>query len=213
MQWLRTSRSDLLDADAQFCVLFHGPQTASLADSVLKAYPLYIKPGDISWGKFEDGFPNLMIKDVETIRGRDVVFLASFLNQNDMLSQLSVLYSLPRYLARSLLVVLPYFPTGTMERVDEEGQIATAMTFARLLSAVPITQSGPSKLLIYDIHALQNRFYFSDTVLPMLVSAVPLFIQRVKEDHKNEKVLLPSLMMEQPRDLENCLQIGLVLLV
>jgi hypothetical protein len=26
-----------------------------------------------------------------------------------------------------MIIVLPYFPTGTMERVDEEGQIATAM--------------------------------------------------------------------------------------
>ena len=31
-----------------------------------------------------------------------------------------------RYLARSFTVILPYFPTGTMERVDREGQIATA---------------------------------------------------------------------------------------
>ena len=31
-----------------------------------------------------------------------------------------------RYLARSFTFILPYFPTGTMERVDKEGQIATA---------------------------------------------------------------------------------------
>ena len=31
-----------------------------------------------------------------------------------------------RYLIKSLKVVLAYFPTGTMERVDKEGQIATA---------------------------------------------------------------------------------------
>ena len=37
-----------------------------------------------------------------------------------------------RYLARSVIVVLPYFPTGTMERVEEEGQIATAATLARV---------------------------------------------------------------------------------
>lgn len=44
-----------------------------------------------------------------------------------------------------------------MERVDAEGQIATAVTFARLLSNIPLTQRGPAKLMIYDIHALQNR--------------------------------------------------------
>jgi len=45
----------------------------------------------------------------------------------------------------------------TMERVDSEGQIATAFTFARLLSNIPLTQRGPVKIMIYDIHALQER--------------------------------------------------------
>ena len=35
-------------------------------------------------------------------------------------------YFIYRYLARSFTVILPYFPTGTMERVDTEGQVATA---------------------------------------------------------------------------------------
>lgn len=36
------------------------------------------------------------------------------------------LFTFVRYLARSFTLILPYFPTGTMERVDTEGQIATA---------------------------------------------------------------------------------------
>lgn len=47
--------------------------------------------------------------------------------------QLSVLYAIPRYLARSVIVILPYFPTGTMERVDKEGQIATAKVLELVL--------------------------------------------------------------------------------
>lgn len=31
-----------------------------------------------------------------------------------------------RYMVKSFTLVLPYFPTGTMERIDLEGQIATA---------------------------------------------------------------------------------------
>jgi len=77
-----------------------------------------------------------------------------------------------------------------MERVDEEGQIATAMSFARLLSSTPLTLSGPSKLLIYDIHALQNRFYFSDNVIPLLVSAVPLFLHALETRHSKENVVI-----------------------
>ena len=29
-------------------------------------------------------------------------------------------------MVKSLIVILPYFPTGTMERIDLEGQVATA---------------------------------------------------------------------------------------
>ena len=30
--------------------------------------------------------------------------------------------------------------------------------------------------MVYDIHCLQNRFYFGDSVIPLLVSAIPLFL-------------------------------------
>jgi hypothetical protein len=42
-----------------------------------------------------------------------------------------------------------------MERVETEGQIATAHTLARILSTIPLSVEGPAKLVIYDIHTLQ----------------------------------------------------------
>jgi len=187
MQWLRTSRKT---QEEDFAILFYSPSCTQIAKQLVQLNPVHIKEGEISWKKFEDGFPNIMIQNVEQIRGRDVVFLASFLNHEDLLSQISVIFTLPRYLIRSLLLVLPYFPTGTMERVDEEGQIATAATLARLLSAVPLTINGPSKLIMFDIHALQERFYFGDNVIPCLCSAVPLFLDKLKESHSGEKVVI-----------------------
>jgi len=182
-------------------VLFHGPDNKQLAQNIIQSAKTLaneigepdselIKLGEITWGKFEDGMPNLFIHNVESIRGRDVVFLVSFLNPNEFLSQFSVLYSLPRYLVRSLIIILPYFPTGTMERVEEEGQIATAYSFAQLLCATPVGIGGPARLIIYDIHALQNRFYFNDSVIPLLVSAVPLFLEALKKNHSHEKVVI-----------------------
>lgn len=48
--------------------------------------------GDISWDTFEDGFPNLMIKNVESFRGKDVIFLADFLDLKDLFAQLAGTY-------------------------------------------------------------------------------------------------------------------------
>jgi len=150
----------------------------------------FLRLGSISWQSFEDGFPNLFIHDIGNIRGRHCVFLADFLNSADIFQQLSVILSLPRYYIRSLTVVLAYFPTGTMERVDEEGQIATAKTLATLLSTIPLTPSGPTRLLIYDIHALQERFYFGDHTVPILATAVPIFLQKLVTNHKDEQVAI-----------------------
>lgn len=65
-----------------------------------------------------------------------VIFIGSFHSPDAIFEQLSVIYAIPRYLARSVICILPYFPTGTMERVDREGQIATAKvgcTFANVV--------------------------------------------------------------------------------
>lgn len=190
MQWLRKSREASLNR--RKCVLFHSPEMKSVAEEMLSKEDVseYISLGSINWDTFEDGFPNIFINHVEMIRGRDVVFLASFLKHDLLLAQLAVLFALPRYLAKSLVLVLPYFPTGTMERVDSEGQIATAHTFARLLSSIPPTQKGPVKLVIYDIHALQERFYFGDNTIPLLVSAIPLFVEQLKTIHKDEDLAI-----------------------
>ncbi|PIK54397.1 putative ribose-phosphate pyrophosphokinase 4 [Apostichopus japonicus] len=118
----------------------------------------------IQWEKFKDGWPNLFIEDVHEIAGRDVIFLGNFQSTDIIFEQLSILYSIPRYLARSFKFILPFFPTGTMERIDTEGKVATAKTLAMLLSAIPSTARGPSQIVIFDIHELQERFYFSDHV-------------------------------------------------
>ncbi|XP_041361478.1 ribose-phosphate pyrophosphokinase 4-like [Gigantopelta aegis] len=134
----------------------------------------------IEWGRFPDGFPNVFIQDVKFMAGKDVIFVGSFHSPDVIFEQLSVLYAFPRYLAKSFHFILPYFPTGTMERVDTEGQIATAKTLATLLSAIPLSAKGPAQVIIFDIHALQERFYFSDSVIPRLLSAIPLLQREIE---------------------------------
>jgi ribose-phosphate pyrophosphokinase len=130
--------------------------------------------GAIQWEAFADGFPNIVMDRIDLIRNRDVAFLASFDTPGDIFHQLSAIYDIPRYAVRSFKLVLPYYPTGTMERVDRDGQVATAATLAKMLSNIPMSLSGPAQIVIFDIHALQERFYFSDQVIPRLESGVPL---------------------------------------
>ena len=67
--------------------------------------------------RFADGFPNLYVDDASRVRNKHVAFLASFQNVDNIFEQLSVIYQLPRMFVGSFTLVLPYFPTGTAERV------------------------------------------------------------------------------------------------
>lgn len=74
--------------------------------------------------------------------------------------QFAVITALPKLLPKSFKLFLPFFPTGTMERVSKLGEVATANSLARMLSTIPNCSKGPAQICIFDIHALQNQFYF-----------------------------------------------------
>jgi phosphoribosylpyrophosphate synthetase len=78
--------------------------------------------------------------------------------------------------------------------MEDEGDVATAFTLARILSNIPISRGGPSSLVIFDIHALQERFYFGDSVLPCFESGIPLLKSRLQElpDSHNITIAFPD---------------------
>jgi phosphoribosylpyrophosphate synthetase len=142
----------------------------------------------------QDGFPNLFVREAPRMRDRHVAFLASFHSPGVIFEQLSIIYALPKMFVASFTLVLPFFPTGTAERVEFEGEIATAFTLARILSHVPLCRGGPCDLVIFDIHALQERFYFGDNVCPLFCSGVPLLLRELRTlpDGMNVAIAYPD---------------------
>jgi len=78
-------------------------------------------------------------------------------------------------------VVLPYYPTGTMERVTTEGEVATGATFAHMLSSLP-SCGQPCRVMTYDLHTLQNRFYLSGNAIASLQTTIPLLQNRIDQE-------------------------------
>ncbi|XP_027342481.1 ribose-phosphate pyrophosphokinase 4 isoform X2 [Abrus precatorius] len=173
--------------------LFYSLDCQDLAHKVALQSP-HITLQNIRWRSFADGFPNLYINNAEELRGQHVAFLASFSSPAHIFEQLSVIYALPRLFVASFTLVLPFFPTGSFERMEEEGDVATAFTLARMLSNIPISRGGPTSLVIYDIHALQERFYFGDEVLPLFETGIPLLKQRLSQlpDVNNVVIAFPD---------------------
>ncbi|XP_047318189.1 ribose-phosphate pyrophosphokinase 4 [Impatiens glandulifera] len=170
-------------------LLFYCTESQDLARKVAAQSDL-IQLQSINWRNFDDGFPNLFINNAHDIRGQHVAFLASFSSPAVIFEQLSVIYALPRLFVASFTLVLPFFPTGSFERMEEEGDVATAFTMARILSNIPISRGGPTSLVIYDIHALQERFYFGDQVLPCFETGIPLLKQRLHQLASSDKIVV-----------------------
>lgn len=152
-------------------LLFYHPSMSSIAEYIAKNDDKItlgtLKKKDTTetnWPVFADGWPNLFIENLHGVKVCDCVFLASFDSPANIFEQLAVIYSLVHNRARNMKVIIPWFPTGTMERVSDPGEIATASTMARLLSAIPLGVTGTTVVSFLDIHALQEQFYFGDNL-------------------------------------------------
>lgn len=166
-------------------ILFYCTAMKDLAKKIAENEKIFL--GEIEWNLFPDGMPNTFIKDVDLdVDGKDVAFLASLSDKKDLLAQLSVIYALPRYGAKSLKIILPYFPVGTMERVEREGEVATAMTLARMFNAI---ECEKVPLYIFDIHDKHERFYFRHPVIPKFKSAIPLLIDQLASFNNPPRVV------------------------
>ncbi len=143
-----------------------------------------LKLGTVNWNRFPDKFPDLFVTDMDELAATHVTLLMSITSPDTVFEQMSVLYALAHQRPASLRVLLPYFPTGTMERVDHEGQVATAHTLAQMFSAVGPSGPGPVPLYIWDAHALALRHFFGNNIAPRFKSGVKRLTEgRLTSDH------------------------------
>jgi ribose-phosphate pyrophosphokinase len=158
-----------------------------LAKSIVKRNPNRFYLHKTKWDKFPDGTDNIEVGGFQPqnrISGENVLFLCSFHNNDVTLSQFSVMIMLLQSFIESLTIVLPFYPVGTMERVIVEGQVATANTYAQMFSNLP-SCGKPTRLIIYDLHTLQNRFYLHGNSIASLQTTIPLLIQELKKTNVN----------------------------
>jgi len=155
-----------------------------LARRMAEKYPDRFIFHPTKWAKFPDGTDNIEIGGFSNprnvISGEKVLFLASFHSNDTTLSQFQVMICLLQSFIESLTVVLPFSPVGTMERVTKEGQVATAATYAHMFSSLP-NAGRPTRLMVYDLHTLQNRFYLHGNSVASLHTAIPLLKQKIEE--------------------------------
>lgn len=125
-----------------------------------------------SYDKFADGQDNIKLGGFtprNLVRDRPVVVLGSFVSNEATMQLLHTLVVLCESLPSKITLVAPFYPFGTMERVEDEGVVATANTTARLLSNLPMK----IELLTFDLHCVTERFFFAGNCICRPVSMVP----------------------------------------
>jgi phosphoribosylpyrophosphate synthetase len=97
--------------------------------------------------------------------------------------QIALMRGIIDYNASKLRIIAPYFHTGTMERIQKKGEIATAKYLADEFSGIPSGRSAKNSLHTFDIHALQERFFFdSQRINAELHTAMSLIKERITKD-------------------------------
>ena len=92
------------------------PSMDGIAKAITAKYPTRFYHHPTKWAKFPDGTDNIEIGGFQPenrISGENVLFLASFHNNDVTLSQMSVMITLLQSLIQSLTIVLPFYPVGT----------------------------------------------------------------------------------------------------
>ena len=125
------------------------------------------------------------------VAGRDVVLLGGTVSDEATLEVFDLACAAAKYGARRLTLVIPYFGYATMERAVASGEIVTAKTRARLLSAIP-PGAEPTRVILVDLHSEGIPHYFEGTTRPVHVYAKPLIAQAVHALAAGEDVVLAS---------------------
>ncbi len=144
--------------------------------------PLFACEGDFECGEvlrrtFPDGERYLRL--VADCWGRDVVLLGGTPTDLDWLEVYDLGCAIWREGARSLSVMMPYFGYSTMERAVLPGEIVTAKSRARLISAIPPCEGG-TRIFLFDLHTDGIEFYFGDSHVTHHLYGAPVVTDAIR---------------------------------
>jgi len=142
-------------------LLFYTTPYKYLADNVLALGGF--EPGRVEVNYFTDGERYQRI--LSNVENRDVVIIGGTVTDEATLELFDLASSLVSYEADSLSLVVPYFGYSTMERAVLPGEIVTAKSRARLLSAIPRSNKG-NRIYLFDIHSEGIPYYFEHGLYP-----------------------------------------------
>jgi ribose-phosphate pyrophosphokinase len=114
------------------------------------------------------------------LAGRDVGLVGGTISEADTLELFDLACGVVQEGATSLTLVVPYFGYSTMERAEKPGEVVTAKTRARLLSAIPLAPTG-NRIAMLDLHCADIAYYFGGMLRPIHLSAHWLLMTSIRQ--------------------------------
>ncbi|HAU39516.1 TPA: ribose-phosphate diphosphokinase, partial [Candidatus Peregrinibacteria bacterium] len=133
--------------------VFAGSSHPELAKAICSK--LKIKLSELLVSKFACG--EIYAKPVETVRGDDVFIVQTGTGNvnEDLIELFIVLDSMKRSFARSVHVVVPYYPYARQDRVASPREPISAKLVAKLIEA-----AGADHVITVQIHSEQQQGFF-----------------------------------------------------
>ncbi|HSN99341.1 MAG TPA: ribose-phosphate diphosphokinase [Candidatus Nanopelagicales bacterium] len=156
-------------------LLFHIQSYTYLTSAFLAAGDF--EAGEVVHKTFPDGERYLRV--ATDCWNRDVVLLGGTPSDPDWLELYDLGYAISRAGARTLSIVMPYFGYSTMERAVKPGEVVTAKTRARLVSAIPNCEGG-NRVFLFDLHTDGIAYYFDDNHVTRHVYGAPVICDAIR---------------------------------
>jgi phosphoribosylpyrophosphate synthetase len=97
------------------------PRFDSLADEIVRRNPENIQKGSANFLRFPDNTPNLKFPNVKhDIEHQDVTYIGDFSQMNELFEHYNTLFNFVKNTAKKVRIIMPFFPMGTSERVEEK---------------------------------------------------------------------------------------------
>ncbi|MCU0391573.1 MAG: ribose-phosphate diphosphokinase [Thermoflexibacter sp.] len=144
----------------------------------------YLKNEILANQEFEDGqierktFPDgeHYYRILSNVEYKEVALIGGTISDQDTLEIYDIASGLVDGGARKLNIVIPLYGYSTMERAVKKGEIVTAKTRARLLSAIPQAYFG-NRVIFIDLHAEGIPHYLEGGLRAIHLYAKPIISQ------------------------------------
>ncbi len=159
-------------------ILFSTEAYAPLAEEILGLAGEQLEAGHIERRLFPDGECYRRLRT--PVFDRHVVLLSGTSSDRDSLDIFDLGCAISKYGARSLTLLIPYYGYSTMERICIQGEVVTAKTRARLLSAIPPAYEG-NRVFLIELHSPGITHYFEGNIRSFQVDIGDLLCSWVRE--------------------------------